>query len=422
MSQSRRFRLQHDDLSSRPSGPVPAVTVSERLALSLRALGAAGEAWLAELPGLLAGLEADWSVTVGARLDGGHTAYVAEAVTRDGTPVVLKVSVPPGVDGFTPFGRQLAALQLAGGDPYARLIRYDVRARPCCWSASAARWRAWAGLRHGRWTRWRAPPPGDGAPSRTTASCPPGRKRPDGWRASSPQRGRNSPGRARRRPSTWPSAVPPRGRPPSTLAGRCSCTGTCTPSTPFRYRGRLARPSGSSTRKASSEPAHDLGVIIVRAVQGWIGELAVGDPQQALETVARHSRRAARLSGADPEAVWQWTFTELVSTGLFLLRLDHHEEGGTFLATAGKLAVATANGQPGRARRAGPGTRERLPGTPAWRPRRTPPALAEVRPGFALTQDPRAAKLFLMVGLVGGEDHLGQQLAAAPRLLLRRSG
>ena len=97
---------------------MPAVAVSERLALSLRALGAAGEAWLAGLPGLLASLEADWSVTVGARLDGGHAAYVAEAVDADGTPVVLKVAIPPGIDGFTPFERQLAALQLADGDPY----------------------------------------------------------------------------------------------------------------------------------------------------------------------------------------------------------------------------------------------------------------------------------------------------------------
>ena len=125
MSHSQRFHPQHEDSSPRPPGAVPAVTVPERLALSVRALGAAGEAWLAGLPGLLAGLEADWSVTVGTGLEGGHAAYVAEAVTRDGTPVVLKVSIPPGIDGFTPFERQLAALRLAGGDPYAGLIRYD---------------------------------------------------------------------------------------------------------------------------------------------------------------------------------------------------------------------------------------------------------------------------------------------------------
>src|ERR1700744_2021870 len=101
----------------------PAVSLSARLALSGRALGAAGEAWRASLPGLPASLETDWQVTVGARLDGGHAAYVAEAVTADGAPAVIKVPVPPGMDGFIPFERQLTALRLGGGAPYAKLIR-----------------------------------------------------------------------------------------------------------------------------------------------------------------------------------------------------------------------------------------------------------------------------------------------------------
>jgi hypothetical protein len=50
-----------------------------------------------------------------ARLDGGNAAYVTEAVTRDGRPVVLKVAMPPGIDGFTAFEQQLAALLLADG-------------------------------------------------------------------------------------------------------------------------------------------------------------------------------------------------------------------------------------------------------------------------------------------------------------------
>jgi predicted kinase len=89
-------------------------------------MGATGEAWRAGLPGLLAGLATDWSITVGARLDGGRASYVAEATTHDGTPAVLKVSIPPGIDEFTPFDRQLAVLRLAGGDPYVGLIRHDV--------------------------------------------------------------------------------------------------------------------------------------------------------------------------------------------------------------------------------------------------------------------------------------------------------
>jgi streptomycin 6-kinase len=93
-------------------------------------------------------------------------------------------------------------------------------------------------------------------------------------------------------------------------------------------------------------------VIQVRGVPGWIGDLAAGNPRQALETVTRRCRHVGRLAGADPEAVWQWAFTELVSTGLFTLRLGHHEEAEAFLAVAGKLAAATANGQPGQPRQA----------------------------------------------------------------------
>lgn len=93
---------------------MPAVTVPERLALSARALGKAGETWLAALPGLLADLETDWSITVGTGLVGGNAAYVAEAVTRDGTPAVLKVTVPPGIDGFTPL-RAAAGRPATGG-------------------------------------------------------------------------------------------------------------------------------------------------------------------------------------------------------------------------------------------------------------------------------------------------------------------
>jgi hypothetical protein len=58
-------------------------------------------------------------------LDGANTAYIAEVVTHDGMPAVLKVAMLPGVAGFVPFEQQLAALQLAYCDPYIRLLRQD---------------------------------------------------------------------------------------------------------------------------------------------------------------------------------------------------------------------------------------------------------------------------------------------------------
>jgi streptomycin 6-kinase len=108
---------------------MPSIRLPERVGAAVAALGPAGQRWLAGLPELVSGLEADWTVTCGTALDGGNTAYVAEAVTADGQLAVLKIALPPGIAGFAPFEQELQALQDAGGDPYARLICYDERRR-----------------------------------------------------------------------------------------------------------------------------------------------------------------------------------------------------------------------------------------------------------------------------------------------------
>jgi hypothetical protein len=81
-----------------------------------------------------------------------------------------------------------------------------------------------------------------------------------------------------------------------------------------------------------------LGVLQVRGVQGWIGDLAVRDPGEASRIVARRCERAGRPR-ADPEAIWPGALAELVSTGLFMLRLGHPEEAEAFLAVARKLTT-----------------------------------------------------------------------------------
>lgn len=339
---SQRFHPQYEDPFPRPSVPVPVVTVPERVALSLRALGAAGEAWLAGLPGLLAGLAADWSVTVGAPMEGGHAAYVAEAVTHEGTRVVLKAVIPPGIDGFPLVERELAALRLAGGDPYAGLLQYDVPRRALLLERLG---RPMASL------GWPASRQVDTL-ARTAAR---------GWRPI-PDDGSLITGAEAARwlagfiSSAWEELGRPCPAAAVDLAVRCAAAreaafdpgravlvhGDVHAFNALRAPGpaaagegfRLVDPSG-----LISEPAHDLGVIQVRGVRGWIGDLAAGDPRQALAVVARRCRRAGRLAGVDPAAVWQWAFAELVSTGLFLLSLGHHEEAETFLAVAGKLAA-----------------------------------------------------------------------------------
>lgn len=85
--------------------PMDPLAVPERLMTSVRALGPAGSRWLEDLPGILASLAADWSIGYGRPLDGGNAAYVIEAVTADGRPVVAKLALPPGWTGLLPSSR-----------------------------------------------------------------------------------------------------------------------------------------------------------------------------------------------------------------------------------------------------------------------------------------------------------------------------
>ena len=47
-------------------------------------LGADGARWLSELPGFVRGLEHEWNITVGAVVNGGSEALVAQVTTADG--------------------------------------------------------------------------------------------------------------------------------------------------------------------------------------------------------------------------------------------------------------------------------------------------------------------------------------------------
>jgi streptomycin 6-kinase len=88
------------------------------------ALGAAGAAWSASLPEVLAGLERDWSIVVGRGLPGGSASYVARARRADGSRAVVKVAVTG--EGWT---EQVATLDRAAGRGYVRLLRSDLGRR-----------------------------------------------------------------------------------------------------------------------------------------------------------------------------------------------------------------------------------------------------------------------------------------------------
>lgn len=311
------------------------VTLSERLTVSLRALGPDGARWRRELPEVLASLEADWSITLGAALDGGNTAYVAEAATLDGRQVIVKVAIPPGIEGFTAFEQELDALRIAHGDPYVELIRDDVARRSLLlerlgrpltslgWSTSQQLDTVAATLARG----WRRPAGTDRLPSGATKAA---------WLA-------------RFIATTWESLDRPCQeatveRAVSYAAERVRRfdPGTAVLVHGDAHAGNLLEAPGSlngshhfrliDPEGLVSEAAHDLGV----ALRSWNDEL-LGRNTAGL--AIERCEQVAVSTGVDPEAIWQWAFIERVSTGLFLLHLEHTREGRAYLTVADRLAT-----------------------------------------------------------------------------------
>src|SRR5215472_15963089 len=313
--------------------PVDPVAAPERLTTSVKALGPAGSRWLEDLPDILASLAADWSIAYGRPLDGGNTAYVIEAVTADGRLVITKLALPAGVDGFAPFEQELQALRLAGGDPYAELIRHDLTRRSLLlerlgqplaslgWPPARQLATVASTLARG----WRPVPAGRlpaGAAKAEWLADFIARKWADLGRPCS----RAAADKAARYAAERAAAFDPEravlihgdAHSGNVLLNPHPADG----STSFR----LIDPEG-----LLSEPAHDLGV----ALRDRNEELLAGD---TAATAIQRCQQAALLTGVNGEAIWQWAFIERVSTGLFLFRLGHRREARLYLAAADRLS------------------------------------------------------------------------------------
>lgn len=82
-----------------------------------KALAAGTRQWLRDLPGLIAQLEQEWSITVGRPYEDPTEAFVAEATLGDGTPAVLKLLIArPGNQAKN----EITVLRLVGGAGCAR--------------------------------------------------------------------------------------------------------------------------------------------------------------------------------------------------------------------------------------------------------------------------------------------------------------
>lgn len=88
-----------------------------------KALAVGAQAWIDELPALIAAIQADWGVSVGRPYADSTEAFVAEATCADGTPAVLKLIVPRDGDAAA---HEATVLRLAAGEGCPRLFQEDV--------------------------------------------------------------------------------------------------------------------------------------------------------------------------------------------------------------------------------------------------------------------------------------------------------
>jgi streptomycin 6-kinase len=288
---------------------------------------------LKDLGRLIREVEREWGVTVGPALGGGSESYVAAASTRTGGDAVVKLEMPP----YASFAGEVTTLAAAGGRGYVRLLDRDEgrhatlqeRLGPSL-RESGLPVHAQIGLLCATLRRaWEVPAPA-GLPSGAEkarwlsgfiAATWEGTNRPCSRRVV--ERALDFAG-SRETAHDPGTAVLVHGDAHNTNALRdCGLA-----SDPARYK--LVDPDG-----LLAEPAYDLAI----PMREWSRELLGGDPARLGRERCAH---LARLTGVDPQGIWEWGFVERVSTGLLATQVGARWMGREMLEVAEAWAAETA--------------------------------------------------------------------------------
>jgi len=302
-------------------------------AVRLRAasLGDDGHRWLAGLPDLVTDLEARWSVRVERSLSGGTAAFVGAARTVDGTPVILKVSVPD-----PDLGDEIGTLDRARGRGYVRLLAHDTSRRamllealgPALDRVNLPPVRQLEVICRLLATAWMVPPAASGrmaAPRDKAVGLDRLVRRL--WdeldEPCSPSVLEQALIFARRRSDAFDPArtVLVHGD-----AAAANVLGVLSARPGAETGFVFVDPDGFR-----GDPAYDVGV----ALRDWCPELlASGDPRR----LAWHYCHVLAVnSGFDEQSIWEWAFLERVSTGLYVLAMGAAEQSRPFFETAEAL-------------------------------------------------------------------------------------
>jgi streptomycin 6-kinase len=285
-----------------------ALDIPEKVRRTALARGEDGLAWLAGLGELVAELEHEWDLSIGRTFSTGTEAFVAEAVTADGRQGVLKIPIP----GLDPSRRELRTLLAANGRSYVQVLRHEMargvmlleRLGPQLHQLGlpvdaqialicATLQDAWTQLPDGLELMSGAEKANNLAALIKTAWSELGKPCSERAidkalsfadvrrRAFNPENAVLAHGDAH----AWNTLLVPGGGP---------------------RRFKFVDPDGLFI-----EHAYDLCI----SLREWGSELLAGDP---LALGRRRCHRLARLTGVEPEPIWQWGFIERLWNGLLL--------------------------------------------------------------------------------------------------------
>ncbi|MBA3826971.1 MAG: phosphotransferase [Ktedonobacterales bacterium] len=303
-------------------------TVLQKIAI----LGTEGRRWLADLGELIASLEQDWQIRVGASLMGGTEAFVAEVLTATGTRAILKVAIPAHADNLG-LGHEITALTIADGQGYARLLRSDLARRAFLLERLGLPLRELgystkdqialicATLRQA----WIALPPDAALPTGASTAQWFARFIADLWEQLAQPCSRRALDHALRCADARANAFDPArvvlvhgdAHNNNTLQDLAQPTG----------RFKFVDPDG-----LAAEPAYDLGILM----REWIDELLVAPVRLGRERCAYLSH----LTATDQQAIWEWGYLQSICTGLLLLQVGQQQEGEQMLMVAESWANA----------------------------------------------------------------------------------
>ncbi|WP_375426171.1 aminoglycoside phosphotransferase family protein [uncultured Friedmanniella sp.] len=308
--------------------PVAPLRLQPLTRARIRALGDEGSAWEARLPRLLSELAAEWSLTLGGPKPGGSSSYVTSARTGAGGEVVLKVSLPD-----PQLVHEADTLRRADGRGYVRLLAADPGRGALLLEALGV------SLQHAT-----LPVPDQLALLADTLALAwqPADEHPDAARDKARDLGDFVAQAWIEQDRPCPEAVVDRAL---TYAQRRRSD----PGEPVFLHGDphpgnlLAVPSGRPGGETGwcfidpsgfvADRAYDLGVVL----RDWSGRLAGSGARPRL---AQWCRLLAERSGVDATRIWEWSYLERVSTGLYLRSFGADRAGAPFLRSAELLLDA----------------------------------------------------------------------------------